>query len=99
MADKKRKTDDEGGRSGRCFSSTSPMKKYTEQLLVCREGSCALKPKARRGRVLFVDRNDAWGRQRGTSFNTIKFHAQREQGLKIARDANEGLAHTVCTTR
>lgn len=49
--------------------------------------------------MLSVDRNDVWGRQRGSSFNTAKFHAQQEEGLKIDQDANEGLAHTVCMTR
>lgn len=70
-----------------------------EQFPPCREGSRALKPKAGRGRVLSADWNDIWGRQCSTSFNTAKFHAQQELGLKIDQDANEGLAHTVCMTR
>jgi len=49
--------------------------------------------------VLFVNWHDVWGRQCGNSFNTAKFHAQQEQGLKIAWDSNEGLAHTACMTR
>lgn len=73
-----------------------PMNKHTGG---CRAVSCALKPQAGRCRVPFGNQNNVWGRHCGNSFNTARFHAQQEEGLKIEQDANEGLAHTICTMR